>query len=158
MHQQIRLGVSEVTVSDGSFIENASYFLLQQSLIGQRDVNYENYVREIDPRILKDFLGSIVQNFCILDGKIESIRFTNGVSIDFCIKAKTDKNPQTPCNQGTLRVSLRPKTYLIVSASHRRMRKNGILLLLPLGRPLKFFPLCKKPIPASAVSFPVNGS
>lgn len=67
-------------------MDNAAYFLLNQSLIDQRVVDYENFIREIAPRIFKDLLTQIIQNFCIKDGRIESIRFANGVEHRFLYK------------------------------------------------------------------------
>jgi len=74
------------SITDDDFIAKASYFLVSQSLTERREVNYEKYIREIDPRILKDFLGQVVQNFCIKDGRIESISFKNGVEHRFLYK------------------------------------------------------------------------
>ncbi|MDR0819526.1 MAG: recombinase family protein, partial [Oscillospiraceae bacterium] len=77
---------SHFSLSDEEFIERASYFILTQQLTDKREVDYEKFVRKIDPRIVKDFLNSVVQNFCIKDGRIESVRFKNGMEHRFLYK------------------------------------------------------------------------
>jgi len=72
---------SQFSVSDYDFLDSASHFIINQSLGDIRDINYEKYIREIDPRIFKDFLRSNVQNFCIKDSKVELIRFKNGIEL-----------------------------------------------------------------------------
>ncbi len=65
----------------------ASYFILTQQLQDKRYVNYERFIRKIDPQIVKDFLNSIVTNFCIKDGLTTSILFKNGLEIQFSYKS-----------------------------------------------------------------------
>ncbi len=75
------------SMSDEEFIAKASYFIMAQNLLDRRHVNYENFVRHIDPAVPKNFIGSIVQNFCIRDGKIVAILFKNGIKHQFFYKA-----------------------------------------------------------------------
>jgi hypothetical protein len=77
---------SNITMTDMEFIEKASYFIMAHSLIEKREVNYEKVVREVDPKIIKEFLNSVVTNFCIKDGRVESIRFKNGMEHRFLYK------------------------------------------------------------------------
>jgi hypothetical protein len=74
---------NQFNISDEDFIKKAPYFILSQQLADARDVDYEKFIRKIDPQILKDFLGSVVQNFCIKNSRIESIRFKNGMEHKF---------------------------------------------------------------------------
>ncbi len=73
-------------MSDDEFIAKASYFIFAQKLQDRRQINYESFIRKIDPQIPKDFINSIVQNFCIRDGKIVSILFKNGIKVQFFYK------------------------------------------------------------------------
>ena len=73
-------------MSDDEFIAEASYFVMAQNLLSTRYVNYENFIRHIDPSIPKNFIQSIVQNFCIRDGKVVSILFKNGIEHQFFYK------------------------------------------------------------------------
>lgn len=79
---------SALSMSDEEFIAKASYFILAQQLEGKRYINYEHFVRRIDPQIVKDFLNSIVTNFCIKDGRTSAILFKNGLEIKFSYKAQ----------------------------------------------------------------------
>ncbi len=76
------------TLSDDDFITKASYFIMSQQLTDKRAIDYERFIRKIDPKIIKDFVKSIVQNFCIKDGRIESIRFRNGMEHRFLYRAE----------------------------------------------------------------------
>lgn len=73
----------QFSISDDEFITKASYFIMTQKLADKREVNYESLVRKIDPKITKDFINSICQNFCIFDGRVEAIRFKNGMEHRF---------------------------------------------------------------------------
>ena len=77
---------STSTLSDEEFIAKASYFILAQQLQDKRYVNYERFIRKIDPQIVKEFLNSVVTNFCIKDGLTTSILFRNGLEMQFVYK------------------------------------------------------------------------
>ncbi len=79
---------SSITMSDEEFIAKASYFILSQQLQDKRFVDYEKFIRKIDPQIVKDFLNSVVTNFCIKNGLTTSILFKNGVEVRFSYKAQ----------------------------------------------------------------------
>lgn len=80
--------VFDVSLSDDEFMEKASQFILTQQLLDKRSVNYEKFIRKIDPRIVKDFLNETVSNFCIKDGLTTSILLKNGIELRFCYKAQ----------------------------------------------------------------------
>lgn len=80
--------VFDVSLSDDEFMEKASQFILTQQLLDKRSVNYEKFIRKIDPRIVKDFLNETVSNFCIKDGLTTSVLFKNGIELRFCNKAQ----------------------------------------------------------------------
>lgn len=73
-------------ITDDEFITMASYFLISQNLLAYRQVNFRQLIRKIDPQIVKEFVNTICQNFCIFDGKIQSIRFKNGMEHKFIYK------------------------------------------------------------------------
>ena len=80
--------VFDVSLSDDEFMEKASQFILTQQLLDKLSVNYEKFIRKIDPRIVKDFLNETVSNFCIKDGLTTSVLFKNGIELRFCYKAQ----------------------------------------------------------------------
>ena len=79
---------SSITMSDEEFMAKASYFILSQQLQDKRFVDYEKFIRKIDPQIVKDFLNSVVTNFCIKNGLTTSILFKNGVELRFSYNAQ----------------------------------------------------------------------
>lgn len=81
-----RTAVASLSLSDDEFMAKASYFIMAQQLQGKRFVDYEKFIRKIDPQIVKDFINSVVQNFCIKDGRIVSILFKNGIEHQFFYK------------------------------------------------------------------------
>ena len=77
-----------ITMSDEEFMAKASYFVLSQQLLDRRFVDYEKFIRKIDPQIVKDFLNCVVTNFCIKNGLTASILFKNGIELQFSYKAQ----------------------------------------------------------------------
>lgn len=71
------------SISDEDFIAKASYFIMSQQLLTKRYVNFDTMIRKIDTKIVKDFINSVVKKIVILDGKILSILFKNGIEHKF---------------------------------------------------------------------------
>ena len=76
----------DLSLSDEAFMQKASQFILTQQLLDKRSVNYERFIRKIDPKIVKDFLNETVSNFCIKDGLTTSILLKNGIELRFSYK------------------------------------------------------------------------
>ena len=66
-------------LADDEFIEKASYFIMVQNLLDDRTVDYEKYIRQIDPMVPRSFLRSIISKITVDDGKVSSIEFKNGM-------------------------------------------------------------------------------
>lgn len=71
------------SISDEDFISKASYFIMSQQLLTKRYVNFETLIRKIDAKIIKEFVNTIIKKIVILDGKIISILFKNGIKHKF---------------------------------------------------------------------------
>lgn len=56
---------------------------MSQQLLTKRYVNFDTMIRKIDTKIIKDFVNSVIKKIVILDGKILSIRFKNGIEHKF---------------------------------------------------------------------------
>jgi len=83
-----RLSIIERTsvkfyISDEDFISKASFFILSRQLADSRYINFGRLARTVDANVLKEFVNSIIQNFCVLDGKIISLQFKNGIEHKF---------------------------------------------------------------------------
>ena len=74
---------SQFSISDDELLAKASYFIMSQKLLDRRFVDYRRLLKETDPRILKEFINSVSSNFCIKNGRIESITFKNGIIHEF---------------------------------------------------------------------------
>lgn len=70
-------------LTDDEFMNIASRFIMEQRLTDKRFVDYEAFIRAADPKTVRDFITSVIQNFCILDGKITTITFKNGIEHQF---------------------------------------------------------------------------
>lgn len=76
----------QFSLSDDEFLSKASLFLMTNQLLEQRFVNFESLIRKIEPRVLKQFIASIIQKIVIKGGRVMSIRFKNGVEHKFSYK------------------------------------------------------------------------
>ena len=74
-------------LADDEFIEKASYFIMVQQLLDERYVDYEKYIRQIDPSIPRSFIKSIIDEIHTTDGRVTSIVFKNGMTHRFTYKA-----------------------------------------------------------------------
>lgn len=81
---------SAFSISDDDFMAKASYFIMSQQLLTKRYVNFDTLIRKIDSKIIKDFINSVIKKIVILDGKVISILFKNGIEHKFLYK-QTDE-------------------------------------------------------------------
>lgn len=58
-----------------------------QKLLDDRYVDYEKYIRSIDPSIPRSFIRSIIETVHTTDGRVTSIVFKNGMTHTFTYKA-----------------------------------------------------------------------
>lgn len=73
-------------LADDEFIEKASYFIMVQKLLDDRTVDYEKYIRRIDPMVPRAFLRSVISRISVEDGRVSSIEFKNGMVHTFSYK------------------------------------------------------------------------
>jgi len=78
--------VQSMNMSDAEFIAKATMFALNQELHSKREIDYHRFIKATDPEITKDFVATVCTNFCVLDGRIMSIRFRNGIEHRFVYK------------------------------------------------------------------------
>ena len=69
-----------------AFSHSGEYFIMVQNLLDDRTVDYEKYIRQIDPMVPKSFLRSIISKITVDDGKVSSIEFKNGIIHTFSYK------------------------------------------------------------------------
>lgn len=68
------------------FLQKASYFIMVESLLNERYVDYEKYIRSIEPNIPRNFIVSTVQSIVVENSKVKSITFKNGITHAFIYK------------------------------------------------------------------------
>ena len=74
-------------VSSTEFIQKAAYFIMVEKLLDDRYVDYEKYIRAIDPAVPKSFLASVIDHIDADDGRVTAITFKNGIEHRFTYKA-----------------------------------------------------------------------
>lgn len=62
------------------------YYIMANKLIEDRYIDYEKYIRAIDPSIPRSFLQQIIDHIVVNDGRVTSITFKNGATHTFTYK------------------------------------------------------------------------
>ena len=83
---ELRSTGMDAPLSDDSMIKKASYFIMAEKLTNSRYVDYENYIRKIDPSVPRNFLLTIIDQIEVDDGRVVSIAFKNGMTHRFLYK------------------------------------------------------------------------
>lgn len=65
----------------------ASYFIMFEQLVQDSYIDYEKYIRTIDPAVPKSFLASIIDRIDVDDGRVTAITFKNSITHNFTYKA-----------------------------------------------------------------------
>lgn len=73
-------------LSDEEFIKQASHLLIQKELKGRKYIYYKNLATSVDPEILRTYMETILDSMYIIDGRISSIVFKNGLTHKFIYK------------------------------------------------------------------------
>lgn len=71
---------------DDDFSSKASYFIMVQAMMGDHPLDSIDFIRSIDPAVIKSFLNTVLDKIVITNGKITSIHFKNGMVHKFCYK------------------------------------------------------------------------
>ena len=88
-----RLGLAPAS---SDFLEKATYFYLTNSLNQKRSLDFRKMVDTFEPKMLQDFLCSVIDHITVVDGHVASISFKNGLTNKFIYKAtKSPKNAST---------------------------------------------------------------
>ena len=77
---------TEGPLADEEFIEKASYFIMVSKLLEDRFVDYEKYIRQIDPSIPRSFVKSVTESISVTEGRVTAITFKNGMTHTFTYK------------------------------------------------------------------------
>ncbi len=83
---EIKEQSGESAIPDDEFLEKAGYFIMISKLLEDRYVDYEKYIRKIDPSIPRSFIMNIIKDIVVSDGRVLSITFKNGMQHNFNYK------------------------------------------------------------------------
>ena len=73
----------QFSLSDEDFMHKASMFIITHELTDKRQIDFRSLLRSVDSSVIKQLINSVIQKIVILDGRITSIRFKNGIEHRF---------------------------------------------------------------------------
>lgn len=77
---------AEETSTDQEFLDQASYFIMVEKLLDDKEIDYEKYIRGIEPEIPRSFIQKIISQIELADSHVSSITFSNGIITRFSYK------------------------------------------------------------------------
>ena len=80
---------SDSILSDEDFIKQASHLLIQKELQNKEYIYFKNLAANVSPEILKTYTDTILDSVYMVDGRVSSIVFKNGLTHKFIYQ-----NPQ----------------------------------------------------------------
>lgn len=80
---------------DFSFLNKASNFFITKEILTKRNIDYRFLLELVDKQTLRDFIISIISEINIVDKKIYSITFKNGLVHNFLYKEYKDQKLKT---------------------------------------------------------------
>lgn len=72
--------------TDQEFLDQASYFIMVEKLLEDKEIDYEKYIRSIEPEIPRNFITKVISQIELSDGRVTSITFSNGITVKFIYK------------------------------------------------------------------------
>lgn len=72
--------------ADISFLITASNFLIKKELMNKRDIDFREFLDVVDKALIQDFIKTVIARIVIVDKKILSITFKNGITHQFMYK------------------------------------------------------------------------
>lgn len=76
----------EELTTDQEFLDQASYFIMVERLLDEKEIDYEKYIRSIELEIPRSFIQKIISRIEVADGKVTVITFSNGITNKFIYK------------------------------------------------------------------------
>lgn len=74
---------SDSVLSDEDFIKQASHLLIQKELQDKEYIYFKNLAANVSPEILRTYMSTILDSVYVVDGRVSSIIFKNGLSHKF---------------------------------------------------------------------------
>lgn len=110
-------------LADLEFIRKASAFLVAQRIVSKKHIDYNQMAFELDNDILKDFVDQVIDRVVTLDGRVQEIRFVNGLVHEFHYSAPADLPKCRVCGSTIGKtVSCRIRTISYKGKTFRRIK------------------------------------
>ena len=74
---------ADSVLSDEEFIRQASHLLIQKELQNKEYIYFKNLAANVSPEILKTYMDTLLDSVYIVDGRVSSIVFKNGLTHRF---------------------------------------------------------------------------
>lgn len=110
-------------MADLEFIRKASAFLVAQRIASKKHIEYEQMALELDNEILKDFVDQVIDQIKVIDGRVQEIRFINGLVHEFYYMAPADLPVCQKCG-GRIgsTVGCRARTFDFEGKAYKRIK------------------------------------
>lgn len=110
-------------LADLSFIKKASAFLVAQRIVSKKHIDYIQMCLDLDNEILKDFIDQVIDQIVALDGRVQKIRFVNGLEHEFTYSGPADLPKCRVCGYTIGKtVSCRVRTISYKGKTFRRVK------------------------------------
>lgn len=77
---------ADTVLSDEEFIRQASHLLIQKELQGKQYIYFKNLAQNVSPEVLKTYMDTLLDSIHVIDGRVSSITFKNGLTHKFTYK------------------------------------------------------------------------
>ena len=78
---------SELSLSDEEFVRQASHLLISRELQNRQYIYFKNLAQNVSPEILKAYMETVLDSVLLVDGRVSSIVFRNGLTHKFKYKS-----------------------------------------------------------------------
>ncbi len=78
---------SEPSLSDEEFVRQASHLLISRELQNRQYIYFKNLAQNVSPEILKAYMETVLDSVLLVDGRVSSIVFRNGLTHKFKYKS-----------------------------------------------------------------------
>lgn len=78
------------------FVDNAQHFLITKEMQQARNVDYRDLSDTVGREALSDFMHTIIENVVVLDKRVQSITFKNGITHTFAYKSLLQSKSTAP--------------------------------------------------------------
>lgn len=78
---------ADSVLTDEEFVKQASHLLISKELSDRQYIYFKKLAQSVSPEILKTYMETILDSVMVIDGRISSIVFRNGLTHKFIYKA-----------------------------------------------------------------------